>query len=94
MWCFGANAADGIHCVGSCDIKNVWWTNVGEDAASFKVVLLQNTPLQEVVSKMLQTKCCKQWWRLLTIKDFQADTIGKLYRSCGNCKTQYKDQSL
>uniref|UniRef100_A0A915ENE0 Probable pectate lyase F n=1 Tax=Ditylenchus dipsaci TaxID=166011 RepID=A0A915ENE0_9BILA len=26
----------------------------------------------------------------LTIKDFQADTIGKLYRSCGNCKTQYK----
>uniref|UniRef100_A0A915E6Z8 Probable pectate lyase F n=1 Tax=Ditylenchus dipsaci TaxID=166011 RepID=A0A915E6Z8_9BILA len=26
----------------------------------------------------------------LTIQDFQADNIGKLYRSCGNCKTQYK----
>uniref|UniRef100_A0A915CPL8 Probable pectate lyase F n=1 Tax=Ditylenchus dipsaci TaxID=166011 RepID=A0A915CPL8_9BILA len=33
---FGNNAADGIHCSDSCNIKNVWWTNVGEDAATFR----------------------------------------------------------
>jgi hypothetical protein len=32
----GAPAADGIHCLGSCTIENVWWEDVGEDAATFK----------------------------------------------------------
>jgi len=26
----------------------------------------------------------------MTIRNFCADTFGKLYRSCGNCSTQYK----
>uniref|UniRef100_A0A915CY33 Probable pectate lyase F n=1 Tax=Ditylenchus dipsaci TaxID=166011 RepID=A0A915CY33_9BILA len=33
---FGKNAADGIHCLGSCKIIDTWWTDVGEDAATFK----------------------------------------------------------
>uniref|UniRef100_A0A915E320 Probable pectate lyase F n=1 Tax=Ditylenchus dipsaci TaxID=166011 RepID=A0A915E320_9BILA len=55
---FGANAADGIHCVGSCAIKNVWWTNVGEDAASFKGGASSKYTITGGVLKMPQTKCC------------------------------------
>src|SRR5688572_18521686 len=32
----GAPAADGVHCKGSCTLSNVWWEDVGEDAATFK----------------------------------------------------------
>ncbi|MGW2884663.1 pectate lyase [Streptomyces griseoruber] len=32
----GSPAADGVHCKGSCTLRNVWWPDVGEDAASFK----------------------------------------------------------
>src|SRR5688500_10705920 len=32
----GAPAADGIHCLGTCTLTNVWWEDVGEDAATFK----------------------------------------------------------
>jgi hypothetical protein len=31
----GSPAADGIHCLGSCTLQNVWWEDVGEDAATF-----------------------------------------------------------
>ncbi|KAH7725314.1 pectate lyase [Aphelenchoides avenae] len=31
----GAPAADGIHCNGFCTFENVWWEDVGEDAATF-----------------------------------------------------------
>lgn len=31
----GAPAGDGIHCEGNCTIRNVWWEDVGEDAATF-----------------------------------------------------------
>ncbi|WP_033368065.1 pectate lyase, partial [Dactylosporangium aurantiacum] len=31
----GAPAGDGIHCLGTCTIQNVWWEDVGEDAATF-----------------------------------------------------------
>jgi pectate lyase len=31
----GAPAGDGIHCLGNCTIQNVWWEDVGEDAATF-----------------------------------------------------------
>jgi hypothetical protein len=34
----GTPAADGIHCLGSCTLENVWWEDVGEDAATFKVI--------------------------------------------------------
>ncbi|WP_158854901.1 pectate lyase [Saccharothrix deserti] len=31
-----APAGDGIHFEGSCTIRNVWWNDVGEDAATFR----------------------------------------------------------
>jgi len=30
----GSPAADGVHCRGSCTLRNVWWQDVGEDAAT------------------------------------------------------------
>uniref|UniRef100_A0A915D4E6 Probable pectate lyase F n=1 Tax=Ditylenchus dipsaci TaxID=166011 RepID=A0A915D4E6_9BILA len=33
---FGDDGADGIHCKGTCNIQNCFWTNVGEDAATFR----------------------------------------------------------
>ena len=32
----GAPAADGVHCYGSCNISNVVWEDVGEDALTLK----------------------------------------------------------
>src|SRR5438067_13477011 len=32
----GSPAADGVHCPGTCTLLNVWWEDVGEDAATFK----------------------------------------------------------
>src|ERR1041384_2971882 len=32
----GSPAADGVHCLGTCTLVNVWWEDVGEDAATFK----------------------------------------------------------
>ena len=32
----GAPAGDGVHCDGDCTLINVWWEDVGEDAATFR----------------------------------------------------------
>jgi hypothetical protein len=32
----GAPAGDGVHCEGNCTLRNVWWEDVGEDAATFR----------------------------------------------------------
>ena len=32
----GSPAGDGVHCEGTCTLRNVWWNDVGEDAATFK----------------------------------------------------------
>jgi hypothetical protein len=32
----GAPGADGVHCLGTCTLQNVWWEDVGEDAATLE----------------------------------------------------------
>jgi hypothetical protein len=32
----GKDQAEGIHCLGSCTIKNVWWEDVCEDALTVR----------------------------------------------------------
>ena len=71
-----AGGADGVHCYGQCNITNVYWADVGEDGATVK-------KLSGVTSKLTISG------GTLVIQDFYADNIGKLYRSCGNCSTQY-----
>lgn len=87
----GAPAADGVHCSGACTIKNVWWEDVGEDAATFRgsssstVRTVDGGGARLAEDKVLQHNGAKT----LIVKNFQVDDFGKLVRSCGNCSTQY-----
>jgi hypothetical protein len=69
----------------------VWWENVGEDAATFKggasaVYTVNGGGAKGADDKVFQ----HNGGGTLTIKNFQVSDYGKLYRSCGNCKTQFK----
>jgi hypothetical protein len=86
----GAPAADGIHCDGSCTLKNVWWEDVGEDAATLK-----GSSSSQVFSidcggaKLADDKVFQHDGPgTMKISNFYAQTFGKLYRSCGNCSKQ------
>ncbi|WP_189931983.1 pectate lyase [Streptomyces aurantiogriseus] len=87
----GAPAADGVHCLGSCTLRNVWWEDVGEDAATFKgrsagaTYLVDGGGARKADDKVFQHNGAGT----LTIRGFQVSDFGKLYRSCGNCDTQY-----
>ncbi|MGN9758190.1 pectate lyase [Streptomyces sp. SD31] len=88
----GSPAADGVHCLGSCTLRNVWWQDVGEDAATFKGTSASATYLvigggaRKADDKVFQHNGAGT----LTIESFQVEDYGKLYRSCGNCDTQYQ----
>ena len=88
----GSPGADGIHCLGSCTLRNVWWEDVGEDAATFKGtssatrVLVDGGGARKASDKVFQ----HNGGGTVTIQDFQVSDFGKLYRSCGNCSKQYK----
>ncbi|WP_373304221.1 pectate lyase [Streptomyces griseomycini] len=88
----GTPAADGVHCSGSCTLINVWWEDVGEDAASFKGT--SSSARYEVIGGGARKADDKVFQHngagTLTIRDFQVSEFGKLYRSCGNCGTQYQ----
>ncbi|MFE2427539.1 pectate lyase [Streptomyces sp. NPDC059373] len=87
----GAPAADGVHCLGSCTLQNVWWEDVGEDAATFKgksasaTYVVDGGGARKADDKVFQHNGAGT----LTIRNFQVEDFGKLYRSCGNCRTQY-----
>ncbi|MFE0671820.1 pectate lyase [Streptomyces sp. NPDC058867] len=88
----GSPAADGVHCLGSCTLQNVWWEDVGEDAASFKgksssaTYLVDGGGARKADDKVLQFNGAGT----LTVRNFQVEDFGKLVRSCGNCSTQYQ----
>ncbi|MFD5228336.1 pectate lyase [Streptomyces qaidamensis] len=88
----GTPAADGVHCKGTCTLQNVWWLDVGEDAASFKgksssaVYTVIGGGAKNADDKVLQFNGAGT----LNVSGFQVQNAGKLVRSCGNCKTQYK----
>ncbi|GLW32190.1 pectate lyase [Actinoplanes regularis] len=87
----GDPAADGVHCLGSCTLTNVWWENVGEDAATFKGGTSAAYTVNGGGAKGADDKVFQHnGGGTLTIKNFQVSDYGKLYRSCGNCKTQFK----
>ncbi|MFC8589834.1 pectate lyase [Streptomyces atroolivaceus] len=88
----GSPAADGVHCSGSCTLENVWWTDVGEDAASFKgkssssAYTVSGGGAKGAEDKVFQFNGAGK----LTVSGFQVEDFGKLVRSCGNCSTMYK----
>jgi len=87
----GAPAGDGVHCAGSCTLTNVWWEDVGEDAATFRGGASVNATVDGGGARSASDKVFQHnGGGTLTIRDFQVSDFGKLYRSCGNCGTQYR----
>ncbi|WP_051760710.1 pectate lyase [Herbidospora cretacea] len=87
----GAPAGDGVHCSGSCTLRNVWWEDVGEDAATFRgsgdpAFLVDGGGARYASDKVFQHNGAGT----LTVQNFQATNFGTFYRSCGNCSTQYQ----
>ncbi|MBT0769549.1 pectate lyase [Kineosporia sp. J2-2] len=88
----GNKAGDGIHCEGTCLIKNVWWEDVGEDAATQKgkvsgqVMQIDGGGAKKADDKVFQQNGPGK----LVVQNFVIQDFGKLYRSCGNCSTQYQ----
>ncbi|GAA0904151.1 pectate lyase [Virgisporangium aurantiacum] len=87
----GGPAGDGVHCAGSCTLRNVWWEDVGEDAATFRgsgspTFLVDGGGARSASDKVFQHNGAGT----LTIQNFQASNFGTFYRSCGNCSTQYR----
>jgi hypothetical protein len=91
----GSPAADGVHCKGSCTLQNVWWEDVGEDAAtllgssSSQIMTIDCAGAKNATDKVLQ----HNGPGTMIVKNFFVQTFGKLYRSCGNCSTQYTRKS-
>jgi hypothetical protein len=87
-----AGGADGVHCYGQCNITNVYWADVGEDGATLRKVSGVTSKL--TISGGAAFKAADKLFQhngdgTMVITDFYASNIGKLYRSCGNCSTQY-----
>ncbi|MEW2044035.1 pectate lyase [Streptomyces sp. NPDC005476] len=89
----GSPAADGIHCLGSCTLQNVWWEDVGEDAATFlgssssNVYTVSGGGAKEASDKVFQFNGAGT----LNVSNFAVKNFGTFVRSCGNCKSgQYK----
>ncbi|OHV45294.1 pectate lyase [Pseudofrankia sp. BMG5.36] len=88
----GTPAGDGIHCLGTCTLRNVWWEDVGEDAATFKgtsaaqTMTIDGGGARHAADKVFQ----HNGPGTMVIRNFQVEDFGKLYRSCGNCKAQYQ----
>jgi len=86
----GDPAADGVHCYGSCTLKNVWWERVGEDAATFRgqqpddVMIIDRGGASGAKDKVFQNNGVGT----MIVKNFYVENFGKLYRSCGNCSRQ------
>ncbi|WP_262367389.1 pectate lyase, partial [Microbispora tritici] len=79
----GSPAADGIHCTGTCTLQNVWWEDVGEDAATFKgtsssqTMTVDGGGARAASDKVFQ----HNGPGTMVIKNFQVQNFGKLYRS-------------
>ncbi|PAS97557.1 MAG: hypothetical protein BSR46_13460 [Candidatus Dactylopiibacterium carminicum] len=86
----GNLAADGVHCNGNCSVYNVWWEDIGEDAATAKGGA-GTTMRVDCGGAFLGTDKTFQHngQGTLHITRFVADNWkskgGKFYRSCGDC---------
>ncbi|HLL66871.1 MAG TPA: pectate lyase [Micromonosporaceae bacterium] len=85
----GSPAGDGIHCAATCTLENVWWEDVGEDAATFMpksasaTMTVKGGGALHATDKVFQHNGVGGTF---VIDGFQVEDFGKLYRSCGNCK--------
>lgn len=81
----GADQSEGVYCLGSCTIENVWFEDVCEDAISIKGAGTANIiggGAYHAEDKVIQHNGCGH----VNVVSFYAEDYGKVYRSCGNCK--------
>jgi hypothetical protein len=87
----GSPAGDGVHCEGTCTIRNVWWNDIGEDAATFKGT---GGGTSYVIGGGARNGSDKTFQHngngTVSISGFYLNGSGKLYRGCGNCTTSYQ----
>jgi hypothetical protein len=87
----GSPAGDGVHCLGTCIIKNVWWNDIGEDAATF---LGTSGGTSYVIGGGAKAGSDKTFQHngngTVNISGFYLSGAGKLYRGCGNCTNSYE----
>jgi len=83
--------ADGIHCAGTCTLTNVKWADVCEDAATMKggsgkTMYINGGSAYSASDKVFQHNGIGSTVKIYN--GFYGESIGKLYRSCGNCSSQ------
>ena len=87
----GSPAGDGVHCEGTCTIRNVWWNDIGEDAATFKGT---GNGTSYVIGGGAKSGSDKTFQHngngTVSISGFYLSGSGKLYRACGNCSSSYQ----
>ncbi|WP_333737526.1 pectate lyase [Streptomyces sp. IBSBF 2806] len=88
----GSRVADGVHCLGSCTLENVFWEDVGKDAAAF---LGTSADATYVVSGGGAARAADKVFRFdgagtLTVRNFAVADFGELVRSCGDCGKRFR----
>ncbi|OWZ12912.1 Polysaccharide lyase [Phytophthora megakarya] len=93
----GTNQMEGVHCeMSDCTIENVWWEDVCEDALTINggnassVSSVIGCGARFADDKVVQ----HNGYGTVVIDGFFAQDIGKLYRSCGNCKSNPRQRFL
>ncbi|KAG8745512.1 hypothetical protein FRC10_007859 [Ceratobasidium sp. 414] len=83
----GANQAEGIHCLGPCNLYNVWFEDVCEDAITIKQTSGQSNIIGGGAKNAEDKVVQHNGGGTVKIDLYCVQTFGKLYRSCGNCST-------
>ncbi|CAE6445951.1 unnamed protein product [Rhizoctonia solani] len=86
----GANQKEGVRCTGSCNIYNVWFEDVCEDAITINQTSGQSNIVGGGAKGASDKVVQHNGGGTVKIDSYCVQTFGKLYRSCGNCSTQYK----
>lgn len=86
----GHLASDGVHCQGSCNVNNVWWEDIGEDAATALGPSGSTMRIDCGGAFLGSDKTFQHNGQgTMHITRFVADNWknkgGKFYRSCGDC---------
>ena len=81
---FGNHGADGIHCKGTCTIKNVWFPYVCDDAVTAEegssgTVTIDGGGAKNAHDKLFQDNSHGKF----IVQNFYGEKLGKMYRACG-----------
>ena len=82
---FGVHVGDGIHCLGTCTIENVWFPYICDDGVTMlggagKTATIRNSGFKGARDKTIQHNGDGS---TVVIDNVYVETAGKLYRSCG-----------